>query len=175
MAASVSYITPEMTAAVGSELARSVSFPITDSDIRRWAIAVYYPESAPRLFWDAEYAAGTSHGGIVAPEDFNPFAWLTWTEADAGVVTRAAGGFVSAEEVLGVEKAATQSLINGRTAVEYGVRMRPGDVITSVTTLAGYSEREGRLGLMLFTTSEDTWTNQRGETVKTSRNTLIRY
>ena len=53
--------------------------------------------------------------------------------------------------------------------------MRPGDVITSVSRLAGYSEREGRLGLMLFTTSEDTWTNQRGETVKTSRNTLIRY
>jgi len=28
---------------------------------------------------------------------------------------------------------------------------------------------------MLFTTTEDTWTNQRGETVKTSRSTLIRY
>ena len=170
-----SHITPQMLDLIGLELRSATSFPITDSDIRRWAIAVYYPESAPRLFWDAEYAAGTSYGGIVAPEDFNPFAWLTWTEADAGVVTRAAGGFVSAEEVLGVEKAATQSLINGGTEVEYGVRMRPGDVITSVTTLAGYSEREGRLGLMLFTMSEDTWTNQRGETVKTSRNTLIRY
>ena len=170
-----SHITPQMLDLIGLELRSATSFPITDSDIRRWAIAVYYPESAPRLFWDAEYAAGTSYGGIVAPEDFNPFAWLTRTEADAGVVTRAAGGFVSAEEVLGVEKAATQSLINGGTEVEYGVRMRPGDVITSVTTLAGYSEREGRLGLMLFTMSEDTWTNQRGETVKTSRNTLIRY
>ena len=39
-----------------------MSFPITDSDIRRWAIAVYYPEPAPRLFWDAEYAAGTCTG-----------------------------------------------------------------------------------------------------------------
>ena len=175
MASERTHITPQMRDIIGLELRRSTSFPITDSDIRRWAIAVYYPESAPRLFWDAEYAAGTSYGGIVAPEDFNPFAWLTRTEADAGVVTRAAGGFVSAEEVLGVEKAATQSLINGGTEVEYGVRMRPGDVITSVTTLAGYSEREGRLGLMLFTMSEDTWTNQRGETVKTSRNTLIRY
>ena len=175
MAPERTHITPQMRDIVGLELRRSTSFPITDSDIRRWAIAVYYPESAPRLFWDAEYAAGTAHGGIVAPEDFNPFAWLTRTEAEAGVVTRAAGGFVSAEEVLGVEKAATESLINGGTEVEYGVRMRPGDVITSVTTLAGYSEREGRLGLMLFTTSEDTWTNQRGETVKTSRNTLIRY
>ena len=75
----------------GSSCDSATSFPITDSDIRRWAIAVYYPEPAPRLFWDAEYAAGTVHGGIVAPEDFNPFAWLTQTEADAGVVARADG------------------------------------------------------------------------------------
>jgi hypothetical protein len=53
--------------------------------------------------------------------------------------------------------------------------MRPGDVITSVSTIGEYSEREGRLGLMLFSTTLDSWTNQRGETVKTSSNTLIRY
>ena len=169
------HITPQMRDVVGLELRRSTSFPITDSDIRRWAIAVYYPEPAPRLFWDAEYAAGTAHGGIVAPEDFNPFAWLTQTEADAGVVARSTGAFLGPEETLGIEKPDTKSLINGGTEVEYGVRMRPGDVITSVSRLAGYAEREGRLGLMLFTTSEDTWTNQRGETVKTSRSTLIRY
>src|SRR4029077_13395984 len=92
MAPERTHITPQMRDIVGLELRRSTSFPITDSDIRRWAIAVYYPEASPRLFWDAEYAAGTSHGGIVAPEDFNPFAWLTRTEAEAGVVTRAAGG-----------------------------------------------------------------------------------
>ena len=45
----------------------------------------------------------------------------------------------------------------------------------STTNEPEYTEREGRLGLMLFTTTEDTWTNQRGETVKTSRSTLIRY
>jgi hypothetical protein len=127
------------------------------------------------LFWDPEYAAGTVHGGIVAPEDFNPFAWLTQTEAEAGVVARSTGAFTGPEETLGIEKPDTTSLINGGTEVEYGVRMRPGDAITSVSRLAGYAEREGRLGLMLFTTSEDTWTNQRGETVKTSRGTLIRY
>jgi len=52
---------------------------------------------------------------------------------------------------------------------------RASDVITSSTTLGEYKEREGRLGLMLFTTSKDTWTNQRGEMVKTSLGTLIRY
>jgi N-terminal half of MaoC dehydratase len=168
------YISPQMRDIVGLELRRSTSFPITDSDIRRWAIAVYYPEPAPRLFWDAEYAAGTKHGGIVAPEEFKPFAWLTQTEADAGVSARATTGF-GPEATLGIEPPATTAIINGGTEVEYGVRMRPGDVITSVTILGEYREREGRLGLMLFSTTEDTWTNQRGETVKTSRGTLIRY
>jgi hypothetical protein len=58
---------------------------------------------------------------------------------------------------------------------EYGAPIRSGDVITGVNRLASYSERSGRLGLMLFTVMEDTWTNQRGETVKTSSGTLIRY
>ena len=83
MAPERTHITPQMRDIVGLELRRATSFPITDSDIRRWAIAVYYPEPAPRLFWDAEYAAGTSHGGIVAPEEFNPFAWMTQPEPDA--------------------------------------------------------------------------------------------
>jgi hypothetical protein len=53
--------------------------------------------------------------------------------------------------------------------------MRPGDIIAAVTSLADYSQREGRLGPMLMTVSLDTWTNQNGETVKESRMTLIRY
>ena len=59
--------------------------------------------------------------------------------------------------------------------VEYGVRMRPGDVITSVRSLSGYREREGRLGLMLFTVTEDNWTNQNDELVRRRVSTAIRY
>ncbi len=70
-------ISEAMQAAIGGELSRSTSFPITDSDIRRWAVAIYYPEDPPRLFWDADYAAQTRYGGLVAPEEFNPFAWMT--------------------------------------------------------------------------------------------------
>jgi hypothetical protein len=165
------HITPEMTAAVGSELARSVSFPITDSDIRRWALAVYYPEPPPKLFWDADYAASTSHGGIVAPEEFNPFAWMSRPDPEA----EGKHSGYPPEEALGIAVPDTPSVINGGIEVQYGARMRPGDVITSVRRLGGYSEREGRLGLMLFTTTEDTWTNQRGEMVKTTRGTIIRY
>src|SRR5712691_12950122 len=70
-------ISDEMTAIVGVEYGGLKSFPIDRADIRKWALAVYYPEKAPRLFWDEEYAKSTPYGGIVAPEDFNPFGWMT--------------------------------------------------------------------------------------------------
>jgi hypothetical protein len=48
-------------------------------------------------------------------------------------------------------------------------------VSSGKTKLLEYTERQSRLGLMLFTRTETTWTNQRGEMVKTTRGTLIRY
>ena len=49
--------------------------PVSESDIRKWGIASYWPEQPPRIFWDEAYAKGTRWGGIIAPNDFNPFAW----------------------------------------------------------------------------------------------------
>jgi hypothetical protein len=169
-------ISSEMSAAIGTRLSRSLSYPVSASDIRRWAVAVYWPEEPPRLFWDEEHAAKSIHGGIVAPEEFNPFAWMV---ASREVVEAAVSSDLNdtnrMENSLGIEGPGLQFQLNGGMAVEYGVRMRPGDVITSESRLAEYSEREGRLGLMLFTTTEDTWTNQRDEVVKRTRSTLIRY
>jgi N-terminal half of MaoC dehydratase len=76
---------------------------------------------------------------------------------------------------LGIEGPHLMNQLNGGVSVDYGVPIRPGDVITSVTRLGQYSEREGSLGLMLFTPLETAWTNQRGEVVKQTRLTLIRY
>lgn len=168
-------INAEMHAAVGEELRRTVSFPIDRSDIRRWAIAVYWPEPPPEYFWDQKAAESTRHQGIVAPEDFNPFAWMA---ADGPSPTGAdQGGHDpdSTERRLGVRPAGLSFQLNGGLEVDYGVRMRPGDVITSVVRLGGYTERPGKLGPMLFTVFEDTWTNQHGDQVKRSRSTLIRY
>jgi hypothetical protein len=164
------HISPEMTAAVGREFGRRQSFPISESDIRKWAIAVYYPEDPPRMFWDAAYAATTVHGGIVAPEDFNPFAWMA---AEPPGIRH--GGYVGIEANVGVDPPETSFMLNGGLEVTYGVPMHPGDVITAVSTLTGYQEREGRLGLMLFTTQMDRWTNQDDELVKVATMTLIRY
>ena len=79
------------------------------------------------------------------------------------------------EKSIGIQGPGLEFQLNGGMSVDYGVRMRPGDVITSEGRLAEYTEREGRLGLMLFTTTEDTWTNQNDEIVKRTRMTLIRY
>src|ERR1700683_98095 len=165
-------ISEAMQGVVGGERGRLTSVPIRDSATRRWRVAIYYPEDPPRLFWDADYAAQTSHGSLVAPEEFNPFAWMT-----AGGPRKATVGHNPdmTEITLGIEGPGLKFQLNGGSEVEYGVRMRPGDVITSVRSLAGYSEREGRLGLMLFTQSQDVWTNQNDEGIKATKSTLIRY
>jgi hypothetical protein len=173
VATATGYVTPAMLGVVGRELGRQASFPIAESDIRRWAVAVYYPAEPPRLYWDAAYAARTSFGGIVAPEEFNPFAWMV---ADPpGLAHAPVWDPNSLEKGLGVDPPPTTHQLNGGIDVTYGARMRPGDVITSVTSLYGYHERTGRLGRMLFTTLESIWTNQRGEQVRSNRGTVIRY
>ncbi|WP_236792027.1 MaoC family dehydratase N-terminal domain-containing protein [Amycolatopsis sp. GM8] len=159
-------ISPAMAGAVGAEISRTTSYPIDASDIRRWAIAVYWPQQPPVMF----------QVGDVAPEEFNPFAW-----AVAGSVAANPGAARdrndpdNTELALGIPGPGLKFQLNGGLEVEYGTRMRAGDVITSVRRLGEYSERDGRLGLMLFSRTEDTWTNQDGELVKKTVSTLIRY
>lgn len=176
------HISDAMRSIVGRPYNQQVSFPIDASDIRRWAIATYYPEEPPRLFWDEAYARTTRFGGIVAPEEFNPFAWMVASPAGLKKtavdpsVPHALRTELGVEGQHGVKGPGLLHMLNGGAELLYpGPRMRPGDVITSVTRIAEYSEKEGRLGLMLFTISETDWTNQHGELVKRSRNTLIRY
>ncbi|MDX6339517.1 MAG: hypothetical protein QOG05_6857 [Streptosporangiaceae bacterium] len=171
---SVSLISEEMRAAAGRELGRRVSYPVADSDIRRWALAVYYPDRPPRQYWDGAYAESSGFGGLPAPLDFNPFAWLS---AEPGFHAPAAEGNDpdQTEKALGIAAPGLKFQLNGGLSAQYGVRMRPGDVITSVRRLDGYAERAGRLGQMLFTTFVDEWTNQHGQLVKRTSLSLIRY
>lgn len=162
-----SLVTAAMRAALGAELSRQVSHPVSASDIRRWAIAVYWPEPPPARYLSSNEAA------MRAPEDLNPFAW--------SVAERSGGDPPSGndpdhtEKLLGIAGPGLANQLNGGLAITYGVPMRVGDTITAVRTLAGYRERDGRLGRMLLTTTADTWTNQNGAFVKRTELTLIRY
>jgi hypothetical protein len=167
-----SYITDEMRGVIGRPMSRLTSFPIAASDIRKWAMAVYYPEIPPPLFWDEQYAATTRFGGIVAPEEFNPFAWMTRDPRPAVRPSRH-GGF---EAVLGVTPPEYRAVLQGERRARYSaVRMRPGDVIRSTSCISAYFEREGKMGLQLYTTISQELVNQRDEWVKTLDTVFVRY
>jgi hypothetical protein len=154
-------ISPAMQEAKGQWSEPRLSPPISLSDIRKWAIATYWPETPPPLYWDEDYAAGTRWGGIVAPLDFNPFAWPVKRPRPPA----------AAAPVQGVRLTG----INGGQTDTYGEPMRPGDVISARTRLADFNERRGRFGLMLYTYNETEWTNQNGEFVRRRIATGIRY
>jgi hypothetical protein len=169
-----SWITDEMRGSIGQVLRERVSFPISASDIRKWAQAVYYPEPPPAYYWDLTVAK-KHFGRLAAPEEFNPFAWMT-VDGPPTAKADSPEARVHPEIGLGVAPPGTTGRLNGGKVAEYsGVRMCEDDVITAITTLDDYVEREGRLGLMLFTISKQTWTNGEGEVIKVQRDTLIRY
>lgn len=155
-------ISEEMKGIIGKELVSKRSYPITQSDIRKWAIAVYFPDQPPAEFLDDPQ---------VAPEEFNPFAWATPTPA----VRFSEMGATALEDVAGIPAPPVKFQLNGGVGCTYGVRMRPGDVITSSLSIVNYFEKSGKLGQMLFTDRADVWTNQNGEVVRTNTSTLIRY
>ena len=165
-------ITDEMRGIVGKVMARQTSFPISVSDIRKWAAAVYYPEVPPPLFWDEEYAATTRFGGIVAPEEFNPFAWMTQDPRP----TRREKPRGAYETQLGVTPPPFKANMQSQIRVKYSdVRMRPGDVIRSTRSITEYFEREGRMGLQLYTTISLELVNQRDEWIKTLDTVYVRF
>jgi hypothetical protein len=163
-----SHVTDEMRGIVGRVVDRRVSFPIDASDLRRWAIAVYHPDPAPREFLTID------HHDVVAPQEFNPFAWMVAEQLEP-IIPSGRRDPDRHEKNAGVLGPALPFQIAAGLEAEYGVGMRTGDVITSAVTLQEYREREGRLGLMLFTVVRDEWTNQRSERVKVSLETSIRY
>ena len=71
-AVSATLITPALKDSLKVWSAPEISHPVDRSDLRKWAIAVYWPEVPPKLFWDEEYAKATKYGGIVAPRPANP-------------------------------------------------------------------------------------------------------
>ena len=159
-------ITEDMLERKGVWGRERVSPPVSESDIRKWAIAVYWPKPPPPIFWDLDYARGTRWGGIIAPPDFNPFAWPVTVERPARVAAAATNTPKSGKGRRGM---------NGGQVETYGVPMRPGDIVTARNRLRDWDERGTRLGLTLFSYSETEWRNQGGELVKTRVSTAIRY
>jgi hypothetical protein len=162
-------VTEAMRGVVGATISRRVSFPVSASDIRKWAIAVYHPHQPPPRFWDATVTGGR----LIAPHEFNPFAWMTAEPKGFPAIDRLDADIL--EKTLGIEGPGLTRQLNGGLEVEYLEDLGEGDVVTAVRVLDEYRERDGRLGRMLFTTVQETWTDQRGRTLQIRRQTGIRY
>lgn len=128
--------------------------PVTASDIRRWAIAVYWPEPPPARFVDEKVAAASKWGGLIAPQELNPFAW-------------APGGPPRTPALPGVRR------LLGGYRIEYGVPIRVGDVIRRRSRLDGWEAKSGPTGDLLLVYHTHEWRNQGDATVRTALYTLI--
>jgi hypothetical protein len=139
---------------------------IRESDIRRWAIAVYWPAPPPGRFWDAAVAAATAEGGIVAPEELNPFAWPAPKRALPGPRPRAGA-------LRQPDPSQVRRRINGGCRASYGAPMRPGDTIRRRVRLHSWRTTAGSRGPLLLVDYEHEWRNQRDEHVRTAVYTII--
>jgi len=146
---------------LGKPMAPLLSLPVDANDIRRWAQAIWYPEPPPPLLLSVDAAAIGPWGGLVAPRDFNPYAWHPDFHPEAYPWMRG----------MGTEPG--RRGLNGGQRSWYGAPIRPGDVISSEVTLVDAFEKEGRLGVMLFLIDETRWTNRRGEVVRVGQRTTI--
>jgi acyl dehydratase len=136
--------------------------PVGANDIARWAIATWWPEPPPAGFLDAAAAEKGPWGGVVAPRDFDPFAW-TPDRPWAG------------DWLWGMGTEPGTRVLNGGQRSVYGAPIRPGDVISCTQRFVDVVERETRRGPMVFFTSESRWENQDGEVVRVGEMTTIYY
>ncbi len=145
------YVTEEAKQQIG-KVSETRTYEIERGAIRRFAEAIGDPNP---LFNDEQAARKTRFGGMIAPPTF----------------CRSLGA-----PLLDVKLNMPQFRgLDGGSEWEYFEPIRPGDRITVQSKLVDLRETEGRLGPMVFITTEITYTNQFGELCAIQRATGIRY
>ncbi len=128
-------------------------YEIEKGMIRRFAQAI--GDSNP-LWQDDEYGAKSSFGSIIAPPTF------VLTLGFDQIVHRLTQG-------------PSQTVLHATTELEHYQPVRPGDIITGTTRIAGVRQREGKIGKTTFITFDITYKNQRQEVVAKCRQRAIIY
>jgi acyl dehydratase len=156
------FLAQETIDKIGRTLAPVSAPAVGANDIARWATATYWPERPPAVFTDAGAAAATPWRGIVAPRDFDPFAWMAdrpW----------------AGDWLFGMGAEPGRRVLNGGQWNRYAAPIRPGDVISVTRRFVDVIERETKRGPMVFFTSEFRWTNQDDALVRLADQTTIYY
>jgi len=145
------YVTDEARKQIG-KVSEPRTYDVERGAIRRFAEAI---EDRNPLFNNEAEARKTRFGGMIAPPTF-----CRSMGAPIPNIQLNMPGFRA---------------LDGGSEWEYLVPIRPGDRITSQAKLVDLREAPGRLGRMVFTVVETTYTNQFGEVCVIQRSTGIRY
>lgn len=131
--------------------------PLSNTDIRRWAQAMHYPN---RLHYDNDYAAESRFGRIVAPQSF-PVA----TDDGHGTAPSCIGFIPQSHMIFG-----------GDEWWFHGPRIVAGDLIHNERIPLDYVVKETKFaGPTCFQRGDNFYYNDKGDKIATQRSTSIRY
>ena len=156
-----SLITDEMRANIGKE-GPPQTLEVEKTGIRMFARAVGHTD---QIYYDEEYAKSKGHRSLVAPPAY--FGTAIYNPLRGG----GAGG---ANTVLPNGRV-LRGLDGGREFEYTDVEICAGDTLTAVSKVVDITERESRLGTMMITRRETTYTNQNGEVVCRVYGTGLQY
>jgi acyl dehydratase len=152
----MNYITDQVKALIGAETSFSEApHPVESSEVRRFHQATM--DDAPR-YWDADWAAKSRYGGLVAPAAFPALAFRravntpdpmeTVSQPDSDGVSRAFRGLPTVEVPL-------PRLLNGGYEYEFFRYAKPGERIARKSRYKNIYQRDGKSGPMVFVVMEE--------------------
>jgi uncharacterized OB-fold protein/acyl dehydratase len=173
-------LTPEKKKELEAKLAEFVGKPIGDPDvgrdavneamIRQWCDAM---GDANPVYWDADAASRTVHGGLVAP----PTMLQAWTMHGFEM---AKGYDEPRDEQQRLHKLLSEygyaGVVGTDTQQGYTRYLRPGDRISAETVVESISEEKAtHLGLGYFITTRTTFRDENGEEVGWMTFRVLKY
>jgi acyl dehydratase len=131
--------------------------PCSSSDIRRWVMAMDYPNP---LHWDEEFARDSRFGGLIAPQSIA-------VALDYGHGAQpACVGYIPGSHLI----------FGGEEWWFYGCPVRPGDKLFQERRFHGYKVADTKFaGPTMFSRGDTVHVNQHGALVARERSTAIRY
>ncbi len=145
------YVTDEVRKQIG-KVAEPRTYEVERGAIRRFAEAIGDPNP---LFNSDKDARNSRFGGVIASPTFCRSMMAAFPEVRIDIPGNRG--------------------LDGGSDWEYFEPIRPGDRITVQCKIADIRESEGRLGAMVFTTIETSYTNHFGQVCALQRATGIRY
>jgi hypothetical protein len=171
----VPHVTDEIRKLIGRSTKPIPAYhPIEGSEVRRFHHATMDP--APR-YMDAEWAARSRYGGLVAPPAFPSVAHRRLPDGADPLDSMGQPDFDGLQRELRPGLPAVEvslpRLLNGGYEYEFFRYAKQGERVVCISTYRDIHERESKNGPMVFILIEDMYTTEAGERLVRVINTTI--